>query len=341
MRDEAALPEGNQWRYSEFISAVQGGKVERVRFSKDGTMLQLTAIDGRRATVVLPNDPDLVDILARNGVDISVSEGDQQGNYVALLGNILFPLIAFGGLFFLFRRAQGGSGGSGSLLAEDVHGKVLSADTTALCTSSWGSNTYRQTDCTVSRTTHGIGTQTVQPLDSATQTVSYARRECQQLLCHRSRTVAAIVWWTVSERNNSQKQQQPTKAATLQLPYFCGKTAGSPYFRCFCMRGSACAALFAPSGSNWRYRQVTASSLAQQLSCGAHAVLLLVVLLCQPTGGGGPMGPMGGPMEFGRSKSKFQEVPETGVTFADVAVSCCWALLPSQSQRSFCDRCCH
>jgi cell division protease FtsH len=55
------------------------GKVERVRFSKDGTMLQLTAIDGRRATVVLPNDPDLVDILARNGVDISVSEGDQQG----------------------------------------------------------------------------------------------------------------------------------------------------------------------------------------------------------------------------------------------------------------------
>ncbi|WIA30461.1 hypothetical protein OEZ86_000545 [Tetradesmus obliquus] len=113
VRDENALPEGTQWRYSEFVSAVEQGKVERVRFSKDGTMLQLTAIDGRRATVVLPNDPDLVDILARNGVDISVSEGDQQGNYVALLGNILFPLIAFGGLFFLFRRAQGGGGGAG------------------------------------------------------------------------------------------------------------------------------------------------------------------------------------------------------------------------------------
>ena len=56
--------------------------------------------------MVLPNDPDLVDILAKNGVDISVSEGDQQGNYVALLANLLFPLVAFGGLFFLFRRAQ-------------------------------------------------------------------------------------------------------------------------------------------------------------------------------------------------------------------------------------------
>ncbi len=76
--------------------------------------LQLTAVDGRRALVVLPNDPELVDILARNGVDISVSEGDQQGNYVALLGNLLFPLVAFGGLFFLFRRA-GGSGGAGPM----------------------------------------------------------------------------------------------------------------------------------------------------------------------------------------------------------------------------------
>ncbi|KIY93255.1 cell division protease FtsH [Monoraphidium neglectum] len=39
--------------------------------------------------------------------------GQHGGNYVALLGNILFPLIAFGGLFFLFRRAQGGQGGGG------------------------------------------------------------------------------------------------------------------------------------------------------------------------------------------------------------------------------------
>lgn len=116
--DSSGLPEGNQWRYSEFIDAVQRGKVERVRFAKDGTQLQLTAVDGRRALVVLPNDPDLVDILAKNGVDISVSEGEQQqGNYVALLGNLLFPLIAFAGLFFLFRGAggQGGQGGPGGM----------------------------------------------------------------------------------------------------------------------------------------------------------------------------------------------------------------------------------
>lgn len=44
---EYALPEGAQWRYSEFINAVNAGKVERVRFSKDGSQLQVR-LGGRR-----------------------------------------------------------------------------------------------------------------------------------------------------------------------------------------------------------------------------------------------------------------------------------------------------
>ncbi|XP_074587511.1 ATP-dependent zinc metalloprotease FTSH 1, chloroplastic-like [Curcuma longa] len=105
------LPEGSQWRYSEFLNAVKKGKVERVRFSKDGGVLQLTAVDGRRAAVIVPNDPDLIDILAMNGVDISVSEGDAGNGLFNFIGNLLFPFLAFAGLFFLFRRAQGGPGG--------------------------------------------------------------------------------------------------------------------------------------------------------------------------------------------------------------------------------------
>jgi cell division protease FtsH len=113
VKSNSGLPEGNVWRYSEFLNAVQNGKVERVRFSKDGAQLQLTAVDGRRASVTLPNDSELVDFLARNGVDISVSEGEQQGNLVALLGNLLFPLLAFAGLFLLFRRSNSSSGRGG------------------------------------------------------------------------------------------------------------------------------------------------------------------------------------------------------------------------------------
>ncbi|CAH2065971.1 unnamed protein product, partial [Thlaspi arvense] len=110
------LPEGTQWRYSEFLNAVKKGQVERVRFSKDGTVLQLTAVDNRRASVVVPNDPDLIDILAMNGVDISVSEGESSGNDLfSIIGNLIFPILAFGGLFLLFRGAGGGPGGPGGL----------------------------------------------------------------------------------------------------------------------------------------------------------------------------------------------------------------------------------
>ncbi|MBA0745704.1 hypothetical protein Gogos_008271 [Gossypium gossypioides] len=109
------LPEGSQWRYSEFLNAVKKGKVERVRFSKDGSVLQLSAVDGRRASVIVPNDPDLIDILAMNGVDISVSEGESGNGLFNFIGNLLFPFLAFAGLFFLFRRAQGGPGGPGGL----------------------------------------------------------------------------------------------------------------------------------------------------------------------------------------------------------------------------------
>ncbi|KAI3745737.1 hypothetical protein L6452_08143 [Arctium lappa] len=114
-KPDSDLPEGTQWRYSEFLNAVKKGKVERVRFNKDGGVLQLTAVDGRRAAVTVPNDPDLIDILAMNGVDISVSEGEASNGLFGFIGNLLFPLLAFGGLFFLFRRSQGGPGGPGGL----------------------------------------------------------------------------------------------------------------------------------------------------------------------------------------------------------------------------------
>lgn len=110
---QSDIPDGTQWRYSEFLSAVKKGKVERVRFSKDGTALQLTAVDGRRATVTVPSDPDLIDILASNAVDISVAEGDSGNGLFSFIGNLIFPFLAFAGLFLLFRRSQGGPGGPG------------------------------------------------------------------------------------------------------------------------------------------------------------------------------------------------------------------------------------
>ncbi|KOM45897.1 hypothetical protein LR48_Vigan06g120300 [Vigna angularis] len=60
------LPEDTNRCYSEILNAVKKDKVERVRFSKDDSILQLTIVDGRRAFVIVPNDPNLIDILAMN-----------------------------------------------------------------------------------------------------------------------------------------------------------------------------------------------------------------------------------------------------------------------------------
>ncbi|KAI3938694.1 hypothetical protein MKW92_048388 [Papaver armeniacum] len=124
---QSDLPEGSQWRYSEFLNAVKKGKVERVRFNKEGGFLQLTAVNGVKATVTVPNDPDLIDILAMNGVDISVSEGDSNnGGLFSIIGNLFFPLLALTGLYFLFRRGQGGVGGPGGLGGPMEFGKSKS-----------------------------------------------------------------------------------------------------------------------------------------------------------------------------------------------------------------------
>lgn len=65
-----------QWRYSEFLEAVENDKVERVIFNKDGDVLQALA-EGRRALVIVPKDPHLLDTLLKHGVDF-------QGMYAAV-----------------------------------------------------------------------------------------------------------------------------------------------------------------------------------------------------------------------------------------------------------------
>ena len=44
---------------------------------------------------------------------------------VSLLGNLLFPLVAFAGLFFLFRRANDGSQGGGGNMPGGMGGAPL------------------------------------------------------------------------------------------------------------------------------------------------------------------------------------------------------------------------
>lgn len=98
------------WKYSTFIQQVENNKVERVSVSADRTTAQVTAEDGTKVMVNLPNDPDLISILSQNNVDISVMPQSDEGFWFKALSSLFFPILLLVGLFFLLRRAQSGPG---------------------------------------------------------------------------------------------------------------------------------------------------------------------------------------------------------------------------------------
>nr|ACN35033.1 unknown [Zea mays] len=80
---------------SEFVELFVGVGASRVRdlFEKAKAKAPCIVFIDEIDAVVVPNDPDLIDILATNGVDISVSEGESAGpgGFVAFVGNLLRP----------------------------------------------------------------------------------------------------------------------------------------------------------------------------------------------------------------------------------------------------------
>lgn len=104
-------PQAQQtWAYSKLIDEVQNNKIETVKISADRTKAQVTEGDGTRILVNLPNDPQLIDILSNNGVDIAVLPQSDEGFWFRALSSLLFPILLLVGLFFLLRRAQSGPG---------------------------------------------------------------------------------------------------------------------------------------------------------------------------------------------------------------------------------------
>ncbi|OUC16470.1 MAG: hypothetical protein B0A82_01530 [Alkalinema sp. CACIAM 70d] len=62
-----------RWEYPQFIQQVEAKQVEKVSLSGDRTQAIATRKDGQRFLIVLPqNDPKLIELLTKHGVDISV-----------------------------------------------------------------------------------------------------------------------------------------------------------------------------------------------------------------------------------------------------------------------------
>ncbi len=99
------------WRYSQFIQEVEKGRVEKVSLSSDRSTAVVTSkYDPNKKLVTLVNDPELINTLTKNNVDISVLPQTDDGFWVKALSSLFFPVLLLVGLFFLLRRAQNGPG---------------------------------------------------------------------------------------------------------------------------------------------------------------------------------------------------------------------------------------
>lgn len=101
------------WRYSQLIENVekQPSNVEKIGITADRTFAIATKRDGSRVQVNIPaQDNELIDILTKNKVEITVQPPTDDGFWVRTLSTFLVPVALLIGLFILFRRAQNGPG---------------------------------------------------------------------------------------------------------------------------------------------------------------------------------------------------------------------------------------
>jgi cell division protease FtsH len=108
--------------YGRFLEYLDSGRVTSVDLYDGGRTAIVEAVDQlddrvRRLRVDLPgNAPELVSRLRQEGVRFDTHPPRNDGAIWGLLGNLIFPILLIGGLFFLFRRSGSGAGGPGQAM---------------------------------------------------------------------------------------------------------------------------------------------------------------------------------------------------------------------------------
>ncbi|OGH96060.1 MAG: cell division protein FtsH [Candidatus Melainabacteria bacterium GWA2_34_9] len=100
--------------YSAFINKVKQGEIKKASISEDYLIAESKDKSSKQPVkykVLIPmNDPGLITKLENNNVDINVSRPSNSGQWIGLIGTLIFPLFLLIALFLMFRSAS--SGGS-------------------------------------------------------------------------------------------------------------------------------------------------------------------------------------------------------------------------------------
>lgn len=110
--------------YSRFLSYLDAGRISSVDIFDNGRTAIVDVSDpelvnGRplRVRVDMPGtSPEIISKLRQQHVELEVHPSRNDGAIWGLLGNLVFPILLIGGLFFLFRRSSNIPGGPGQAI---------------------------------------------------------------------------------------------------------------------------------------------------------------------------------------------------------------------------------
>ncbi|MEL4894342.1 ATP-dependent zinc metalloprotease FtsH2 [Crocosphaera sp. Alani8] len=110
--------------YGRFLEYLDSGRVLSVDLYEGGRTAIVQAVDPeiqdrvQRSRVDLPiNAPDLITKLRKSDVQLESHPVRTEGALWGFLGNLLFPILLIGALFFLFRRSSNLPGGPGQAMS--------------------------------------------------------------------------------------------------------------------------------------------------------------------------------------------------------------------------------
>lgn len=110
--------------YGRFLEYLDAGRIASVDLYEDGRTGIVEAIDPeldnrvQRLRVDLPaNDPELIAKLRSANISLDAHPARNDGALWGLLGNLIFPILLIGALFFLFRRSSNIPGGPGQAMS--------------------------------------------------------------------------------------------------------------------------------------------------------------------------------------------------------------------------------
>ncbi len=119
-------PRAQSVPYSEFIADVKAGRVQSVVI--DGRVVKGQRISGEKFSTYTPNDPEMINDLLSNGVEVKAQPPEQDSLLMQVFISWFPMLLLIGVWIFFMRQMQGGGGGRGAMSFGKSRARMLGED---------------------------------------------------------------------------------------------------------------------------------------------------------------------------------------------------------------------